>query len=298
MMSVTTLGIKLPAHLESSNQVECMLEKDLRFLQISNHMHDYGKIQVSDFVAPDGSVHMLKDDQNWVGELALNPNFTKYTVDTAVLVPKGSRIRTRCTWNNTSDKEVTFPTEMCVFFGFVLNPNDVYCNEGKWSEATSFAAPADATATAGASTAQSPSSMGAAGAGAVPAMGSSTGAAGAAPTMASAGAAGSGSVGASMAAMGCTSKADQDIMNADTFDKQSTDCATPCALDPDTAGCAAPCFENKVGLSHACAACNADNIACGAKKCLSPCLSDSASPACRSCVMTNCDPAFRMCTGT
>lgn len=283
MMSSTSTAIMLPPHAESEKQIDCMVEKDLKFLQIANHMHDYGKTQVTDYVAPDGSVHLLKDDQSWAGDLALNPNFTKYTLDTAMVVPKGSLLRTHCTWNNTTNHEVTFPSEMCVFFGFILNENDIYCTEGKWSESKSFAsdeaadeAATDATDTMAQDTAMPGSEADA-----------EQGASADTPD-----------TGMSAEATGCTSMADQAIMNAEAFDQQSTDCATPCALDPDVAGCAQSCLEKDVGLSHACAVCNGENIACGAKQCLSACLADSASPACRDCVMTNCDPAFRMCTGT
>jgi hypothetical protein len=158
---------------------------------------------------------------------------------------------------------------MCVFFGFILNENDIYCTDGKWSESKSFdmqmAMPAETT---------------------VPATPAST-----------PGTAAESSKPATPEAGGCTSMSDQAIMDSTEFDRQSTECATPCGLDPDVATCTAPCFEKEVGLSKACAACNSTNIACGAKSCLTQCLTDSASPACRSCVMTNCDPAFKKCSG-
>lgn len=279
MFSSTTLSITLAAHNESAMDIACTAEKDLKFLQVSNHMHDYGKTQLTDYVDPSGAVHMIKEDQTWAGEQALNPNFSKYTLESPLLVPKGSMIRTHCTWNNTSASPVTFPTEMCVFFGFILNENDIYCTDGKWSESKSFdtqmmMAKTTETAPAAPSTPEKMQPEGMPGT-----------------------AAESGKP-ATTEAVGCTSASDQAIMDSAEFDRQSTECATPCGLDPDVAACTAPCFEKDVGLSKACAACNATNIACGAKSCLTQCLTDSASPACRSCVMTNCDPAFRMCTGT
>ncbi|HKP63419.1 MAG TPA: hypothetical protein VJV78_42080, partial [Polyangiales bacterium] len=76
------------------------------------------------------------------------------------------------------------------------------------------------------------------------------------------------------------------------------DCAIPCAFDPDVTTCSSPCFEKTVGLSHACAVCNAANLACGSKQCRNECLLDSKGAPCRDCVKAKCDPAFRMCTGT
>lgn len=280
MVSITSLGVRLPAHAESSLEVSCKIERDLRFLMVSNHMHDWGTIQTTSYVDPSGESHTIVDDQSWTGELALNPTWTKYTLDKPGLVPKGSVITTRCTWNNTTDNEITFPTEMCVFFGFVVNENDIYCHEGKWSEAKTFgSAPEEATAPA--STPEAPDEM-------MTDPGTMTDVDAGVET----------EDGPEPAAYGCTSMSDQTIMGSAEFDAKSTQCATPCGLDPDVAACTAPCFEEDIGLSPACAACNAKNIACGSEKCLRPCLTNSASAACRSCVMESCDAAFRECTGT
>jgi hypothetical protein len=276
MMSNTSLSVDLAPHKQTVMDVYCNVQKDLRFIQVSNHMHDYGKTSVTDWVDPQGMKHVLKDDVTWSGDLALNPNFTKFPADTPQMVPKGSMIHTQCTWNNTTENEIKFPAEMCVFFGFIYSETDIYCTDNKWNEANS-------------SNAMEPVAGGGA-AGAMAAAGAGGGAAGAAGMAAAAGS-------AAPAAMGCTSDADQMKMNADAFDQQSTDCAIPCAFDPDVTTCTTPCFEKTVGLSHACAACNAANIACGSKNCRSECLLDSAAKPCRDCVMEKCDPAFRMCTG-
>lgn len=277
MMSNTTLSIDLPPGKQTVMDIYCDVQRDLRFIQVSNHMHDYGKTSVTSWIDPEGMKHVLKDDVTWSGDLALNPNFTKFPAESPRVVAKGSRLHTQCTWHNTSDTNVKFPTEMCVFFGFVYSDSDIYCTDNKWAEASSTTAPPEPAAGTGAAGMPAP----VAGSGAAGAAGSSAAAGSPAP-----------------AAMGCTSDADQALMDAAAFDQQATDCAIPCAFDPDVTTCTTPCFERTVGLSHACAVCNAANTACGSKMCRSECLLDSAGAPCRDCVMTNCDPAFRMCTGT
>jgi hypothetical protein len=216
--------------------------------------------------------------------MALNPTWTKYTLDKPGVVPKGSTITTRCSWNNTTDTEISFPKEMCVFFGFVLNENDIYCNEGKWSEAKSFGAD---TESAGSAAGNAPAASEPAAGSEKAGMETTRDEDASVPTQET----------EQPAAIGCTSATDQAIMQSTAFDGQSTDCATPCALNPNVAACTAPCLEKDVGLSHSCAACNATNIACGSSKCLRQCLTNSASADCRSCVMANCDAAFHACTG-
>lgn len=292
IMANTTPSINLPPGQPMAVDVYCPIQEDLRFIKIANHMHDYGKTSLTEYTDPAGALHTLKDDTSWSGEMALNPNFSDFSPDAPAIVPAGSMLHTHCTWQNTSATNVKFPSEMCVFFGFVLSEYDIYCTNGRW--AAGMSTTDSATATAGA-----PATAG------VPAATSTAGAAGAALPATGAGAAGASapvaagsSATTDATAIGCTSAADQAIMNAPEFDGKSTDCSVPCGLDPNVAACTTPCFQNKVGLSPACAACNAANVACGAKNCLSACLADSASPECRSCVMANCDAPFHACTGT
>ncbi|HKP63365.1 MAG TPA: hypothetical protein VJV78_41805, partial [Polyangiales bacterium] len=148
MMSNTTLAIDLAAHKQTTLDIYCSVQRDLKFIQVSNHMHDYGKTSVTDWIDPQGMKHVLKDDKTWSGDLALNPNFTKFPAETPQVVPKGSMLHTQCTWNNTTDGSVKFPAEMCVFFGFIYSESDVYCTDNKWSEASATTATAGTGAAA------------------------------------------------------------------------------------------------------------------------------------------------------
>ena len=266
IMSSTTLGVKLAPSSETTIDVDCMVRQDLHFLQFANHMHDHGKSVLTEFTDPSGQVHELKSDTSWFGMWALNPNFEHFEVDAPAIVPAGSRLHTRCTYNNKTSEQIAFPAEMCVFFGFILNESDIYCTDDKWTVASSPVS--DDTATGAAVDGQ----LGDAGAGPVADASASLG--------------------------GCLASADQAIMASAEFDQKSTDCALPCAFDTDVASCTSRCFVKDVGLSASCARCNGINVACGAKQCVSPCAADSASAACRACVLENCDPAFHVCTGT
>jgi len=279
IMSNTTLGIDLPEG-ESTVDVRCKVERDLQFLQVANHMHDFGKTTFSEFVDPSGKTHRLKSDKSWNPHWALAPNFSKYSVDAPQLVPAGSTLHTRCTWDNTTGGRVKFPAEMCVFFGFILSESDVYCTDGNWSSTTSSEEDGDSDLNTANDTPTNDDAE---------EEGRPVGAGGGVEHMAPDGA-------PPVASAGCTSSKDREIMESAEFDQRSTDCSIPCAFDPDVAACTMRCFREDVGLSPACAACNGTNVACGAKKCLNACVTDSASPACRSCVATNCDAAFQVCT--
>jgi hypothetical protein len=96
----------------------------------------------------------------------------------------------------------------------------------------------------------------------------------------------------------CTNAADQGVIgNMVKFEQDITDCGTACFFLPgDKATCASDCMRGK-GLSPGCAGCYGGQIACGMVTCSAPCMLNSSSPECRTCVMQNCEPPFRACAG-
>jgi len=251
IMASTDAAVSLPPGQSMSMDVYCEVQKDLHFLQISNHMHEHGSSTFTEYLDAAGVAHELKSDPLWSYDWALNPNFKAFPLESPLVVAKGSKLHTRCSWDNETDGVVAFPTEMCVFFGFILNPSDIYCQAGQWSEAATN----ESQEPQGNEPQQPP------------------------PQAAS-----------------CANGPDRAIMDGAAFEQQSTDCGTGCAFDPDAGGCAARCLVG-VGLSPACAACNGEQIACGAEHCLVECAADSASPPCRECVARNCDAAYQLCKG-
>jgi hypothetical protein len=132
IMSSTDLAVSITPGDETTMDVYCEIQSDLKFIQTSNHMHEYGVSTFTEFTDPSGETHMIKDDDDWTYEWALNPNFDHFPVEEPLLVPAGSMLHTQCTWENTTTEEITFPAEMCVFFGFILGNADITCSAGEW----------------------------------------------------------------------------------------------------------------------------------------------------------------------
>jgi hypothetical protein len=277
-----TTGVSLPAGQKSTLDVTCPLQQDLSFLEIANHMHEYGKSAFTELIDARGTKQELKRDDVWDYEWALNPNFEHFPVDSPMIVRAGSTLHTQCTWANTTDKVVTFPTEMCVFAAFILSEADIYCTAGQWSVAGGGAS---SSATAGNSVGGGSAGIG--GNAGIGMGGNGTG--GSSPSASDAGTA--------PARGACLSNSDQAGMKASDFDQKATTCGTPCAFDPDLAGCVMPCLVKDIGLSSGCAACAASHIACTGQACLTQCAADTASPDCRSCADQNCGSAYHACTG-
>ncbi|MCA9671053.1 MAG: hypothetical protein KC503_35895 [Myxococcales bacterium] len=90
-------------------------------------------------------------------------------------------------------------------------------------------------------------------------------------------------------------KLDTEAKRDDVASKAGS-CGLNCLGNPDN-NCAKDCVVKDTGLSDGCSQCYADTIACATKNCLTECVGGTSSPACVSCRMTNCDPAFLACSG-
>jgi hypothetical protein len=99
----------------------------MKFVMFSNHMHEYGAAVRTTAKLPSGQTMMLKDDPAWVGEWATNPNFARAPIADPLIMPAGTELTTSCSWNNTTNRDLSFPDEMCAFFAFHLDTTDRQC---------------------------------------------------------------------------------------------------------------------------------------------------------------------------
>ena len=127
-------GIHLPPHAETTLDVSCTLEHDLRVVWWANHMHASGVETFSEVIAPDGTAQVILRDDTWEYEWSFNPQFAAWPVKEPLSLKAGDTIHTRCTWQNTGAETVKFPTEMCAGLGFFLGEKDVICHKGVWIE--------------------------------------------------------------------------------------------------------------------------------------------------------------------
>lgn len=127
----STLMIALPPHQDVTQDLMCPISRDLRLLRFTNHMHEYGRSALTEFIDPTGLSHMVKSDDVWSSDWSLSPNYTFYPLEAPLIVPAGSVLHTRCHWNNTSDAPIAFPNEMCAFSGLILGDSDITCLDGQ-----------------------------------------------------------------------------------------------------------------------------------------------------------------------
>jgi hypothetical protein len=133
MLAVGTVKNQLAPASETTMTLDCITQQDLSLVMFTNHMHEYGKAVRTEAVLADGSVSVIKDDPVWKTEWVANSNYT-YRFQDPVTIPKGSNLRTQCTWQNTTARELAFPDEMCAFVAFLPGGDAITCLDGVWGK--------------------------------------------------------------------------------------------------------------------------------------------------------------------
>jgi len=122
-------AFSLPANQEVTLEFDCAWPVDLTLLSIAGHMHGYGKEFEILFNSGSGfeTIYRVED---WEPEYGSQSPMTLFSPD-GLPVAAGSVVRTRCTWDNTTDGPLSFPNEMCTTFGAAYPLSEaLYCDAG------------------------------------------------------------------------------------------------------------------------------------------------------------------------
>jgi hypothetical protein len=133
--NVATDGnLLVPAHAGAKLDVSCKLQRDLDVYTFANHMHEHGTAAVSTLIHADGTRETLHVDTTWSNHQMFDPTFTTWDAAAPLRFKAGDTVATHCEWNNTTDQELRFPTEMCVGFAFFAGMTQIDCIDGEWTE--------------------------------------------------------------------------------------------------------------------------------------------------------------------
>jgi len=113
--------------------VSCVMQQNMNFAMVADHMHSNGTAAYTELIHPDGTKDMLIDDTTWPSDAQFNPQFTFYSLANPKVVQAGDTIHTHCEWQNQTQNTLMFPDEMCVGTGFYFpGTGAVYCDDGTW----------------------------------------------------------------------------------------------------------------------------------------------------------------------
>lgn len=120
----TTDQISIPPHaMGMSTSFDCPIAKDVRLMLLGGHMHEWGAKFDVKYVAVGGAEQPLYKIDSWKAEYRDTPPVELHLND-PVLLKAGGALRITCTWNNTSDAALSFPSEMCVLFGYAAGSKE------------------------------------------------------------------------------------------------------------------------------------------------------------------------------
>ncbi len=130
-MNVVGIGWEIPARAPLTFTTECTYDEDVQYLMALGHMHEWGTHVSIDVTRGDGSVEKIID-QEWTEDAATGDAPAEYyPVDSPLEIFAGDTVRLTCNWNNTTDEDIAFPREMCIFFGYTFGQNYI-CGQGFW----------------------------------------------------------------------------------------------------------------------------------------------------------------------
>jgi hypothetical protein len=123
----------IPPHSQSSADATCVAGTEMPFLLFGNHMHQWGTSVTTEVVHTDGTKTTIVDDPNWTPEREFNPRFVSFPLGQPLVIHQGETVHTHCVWTGDATQTLTFPSEMCLGFGFFVNGGrQVTCVDGQW----------------------------------------------------------------------------------------------------------------------------------------------------------------------
>lgn len=109
-------SFQVPPKSEYTHTTECVVQDDLTTVLNLGHMHEAGKHFSVEVVNEAGETERVIRDEDWALEYASHPPVSRYTREEPLFLPKGTRLRQSCTWDNPTDEMLGFPREMCLAF--------------------------------------------------------------------------------------------------------------------------------------------------------------------------------------
>ncbi len=119
---------------EATADATCVVPHDIKIIDFSNHMHEFGTKVHTEQIDESGKVSDLQRDESWTYEWQFNPPRKQWPVDEPYVIKAGTTLHTHCSWKNPTAEMLTFPREMCLVAGFMLADTDASCVDGKWYE--------------------------------------------------------------------------------------------------------------------------------------------------------------------
>lgn len=131
LLTVVKTDFTLPPGIGRAH-TECLLKQDFKFFMLGGHAHEYAT-NIKLGVVPISGNPTTFYDVAWDKSLIFNTPLNPYTKESPYEMHAGDRFTVDCTYNNTTDQPISFPTEMCVGFGYFFPAqHEIDCVDEAW----------------------------------------------------------------------------------------------------------------------------------------------------------------------
>jgi hypothetical protein len=121
LFPVGGMAFEVPAGSQGDFTTECVVPERMELVGMSNHMHDWGDTAITEVERANGEVIVLRDDRTWSYEMQFKAEWEFWHIQDPFIIEAGDTVRTRCTWENTTDQPLAYPREMCFGRAYVLS---------------------------------------------------------------------------------------------------------------------------------------------------------------------------------
>jgi hypothetical protein len=123
-------SFQIPQQSTYNHTTYCTVNRDLDVVLTLGHMHEAGRLYQLDIVDESDNATMNLRNDEWALSYVSHPPITHYPVAAPLHIAAGTRVRQSCDWDNTTDRTVLFPREMCLSFMYYFpgNGDDIVCD--------------------------------------------------------------------------------------------------------------------------------------------------------------------------
>lgn len=122
-------GFAVPANGELTVNFDCAFEEDATLLSMGGHMHNHGSHYQVDILDDSGQLVSpgVYEVDPWTPDMQYEPVIYNFEPG-EFTVRGGEQFRTWCSWENRTNRDLSFPDEMCTTFGVAYPaPDSLYC---------------------------------------------------------------------------------------------------------------------------------------------------------------------------
>jgi len=117
---------ELPADERTTIKFDCEIQTGVSVVSLLAHAHQYATDYKIELVTADGESEVLMDIK-WNETFRWSSPSIFFKQD-EIIMGEGDRIRTTCTWDNTSGGLLSFPSEMCTTSGVAIGLSEpLFC---------------------------------------------------------------------------------------------------------------------------------------------------------------------------